>query len=218
MDSAAQAARGAASASARRAPSWQATALLAFAALPLFYFNAAFITSWVPLRGRTPPRQEQQPAAAAAAATSAEGSVGDAGASGAAADYILRPEDVAGWDELGHGDDGELAFLADWVPPSDGEVSRRCAATAGGWCGPQLQQIPVKWRAPPLGTKTCMWNCEHGAGVGWVRGVGGTVWVGGWGRQPGAAARSLIACRQLDRSLAWRGEVRRGEVRRGAAA
>ena len=81
--------------------------------------------------------------------------------------------------------DDAASYLAGWTPPSEGEISRRCAATKGGWCGAFLRQTPTSWRPPPQGDRDCLWQCESRRGpAAAVLVPGGSAHVGGGGGAP----------------------------------
>ena len=86
--------------------------------------------------------------------------------------------------------DDAASYLAGWTPPSEGEISRRCAATKGGWCGAFLRQTPTSWRPPPQGDRDCLWQCESRRGpAAAVLVPGGSAHVGG-----GAGRQLALGC------------------------
>lgn len=54
----------------------------------------------------------------------------------------------------------EALDLSGWEPPTEEEIARRCVGTKGDWCGAFLRQRPIKWKPPPVGERTCLWDCE----------------------------------------------------------
>lgn len=58
--------------------------------------------------------------------------------------------------------EADTSYLEGWKPPSEDEIARRCVGTKGDWCSNALRQRPIKWNPPPVGERTCLWNCEFG--------------------------------------------------------
>lgn len=92
----------------------------------------------------------------------------------------------------------EAVDLTGWTPVPEEEIRRRCAFTKGEWCGAFLRQRPIAWRPPPVGQRSCLWNCTFvgvcDAARGWCRCAVGphreeTCWCKDAGARSGAPRR-----------------------------
>ena len=133
------------------------------AALALAYFNAGVVRGWISLEAVA--RRN-----ATATITEVRRAVVTTDVSSLAAAAVRG----------GAGAAAEAVDLTGWKPVPEKEIKRRCAFTKGEWCGPFLRQRPIAWRPPPLGKRSCLWNCTF-VGVcdatrGWCRCPAG--WTG----------------------------------------